>query len=70
MYGKNFEHIQSGMQLGFCLKGMGETAVADWGGGGVSKVSTEPPFGLRLALRSTDDRLDQEYISSKSVQLA
>ena len=39
-------------------------------GGGVSKVSTEPPFGLRLALRSTDDRLDQEYISSKSVQLA
>ena len=29
-----------------------------WGGGGSSRVLTEPPFGLHLVLRSTDDNLN------------
>ena len=30
---------------------------------GVSEVSTEPPFGLHLVLRSTDDRLTRTPLS-------
>ena len=30
---------------------------------GVSEVSTEPPFGLHLVVRSTDDRLNGTPLS-------
>ena len=32
-------------------------AISQWRISGVSEVSTEPPFGLHLLVRSTDDRL-------------
>ena len=42
-------------------------AVADLGGG--SRVSTEPPFGLDLVLRSTDDRLPSLAIELRKLLL-